>query len=131
MWNNFWNVIWLIFWAFAFVAYLFALFAIIGDLFRDRKLNGWWKALWIIFLIFAPYLTALVYIIARGSGMSERQGAAYQQARRAQDEYIKQVAGSSGDSRSAADHIADAKALLDNGTINEAEFNQLKAKALV
>ena len=63
-------------------------------------------------------------------GMSERQGAAYQQARRAQDEYIKQVAGSAGDSRSAADHIADAKALLDNGTINEAEFNQLKAKAL-
>ena len=128
--SNIWDVIWTFFWIFAFVAYLMILFSIIGDLFRDHKLNGWWKALWIIFLIFAPYLTALVYIIARGRGMSERQGAAYQQARRAQDEYIKQVAGSAGDSRSAADHIADAKALLDNGTINEAEFNQLKAKAL-
>ena len=62
--------------------------------------------------------------------MAERQGAAYQQARSAQDAYIKQVAGSSGGGRSAADHIADAKALLDNGTINEAEFDQLKAKAL-
>ena len=61
--------------------------------------------------------------------MAQRQGAAYQQARSAQDAYIKQVAGSAG-GRSAADHIADAKALLDNGTINEAEFNQLKAKAL-
>jgi ABC-type multidrug transport system fused ATPase/permease subunit len=128
--ENFWSIIWVVVWSFLFVAYLFVLFYILTDLFRDAELSGWWKALWIIFLIFAPYLTALVYIIARGRGMSERQGAAYQQARRAQDEYIKQVAGSSGDSRSAADHIADAKALLDNGTINEAEFNQLKAKAL-
>jgi type VI protein secretion system component VasK len=128
--ENFWSIIWIVVWSFLFVAYLFVLFYILTDLFRDAELSGWWKALWIIFLIFAPYLTALVYIIARGRGMSERQGAAYQQARRAQDEYIKQVAGSAGDSRSAADHIADAKALLDNGTINEAEFNQLKAKAL-
>ena len=127
--ENFWSIIWIVVWSFLFVAYLFVLFYILTDLFRDAELSGWWKALWIIFLIFAPYLTALVYIIARGRGMSERQGAAYQQARSAQDAYIKQVAGSSG-GRSAADHIADAKKLLDNGTINEAEFNQLKAKAL-
>ena len=128
--ENFWSIIWIVVWSFLFVAYLFVLFYILTDLFRDSELSGWWKALWIIFLIFAPFLTALVYIIARGSGMAQRQGAAYQQARRAQDEYIKQVAGSTGGGKSAADHIADAKALLDNGTINEAEFNQLKAKAL-
>ena len=58
--------LWLIFWSFAFVAYLFALFAIIGDLFRDQKLHGWWKAVWIIFLIFVPFITALIYVIARG-----------------------------------------------------------------
>ena len=127
--DNFWSIIWVVVWSFFFVAYLFVLFYILTDMFRDRELSGWFKALWIIFLIFVPYLTALVYIIARGSGMAERQGAAYQQARAAQDEYIKQVAGTSG-GKSAADHIADAKALLDNGTINQAEFNQLKAKAL-
>ena len=71
-WNSFWDLIWWFLWAFVFIAYLFALFAIIGDLFRDHKLNGWWKALWIIFLIFVPFLTALVYLIARGNGMAER-----------------------------------------------------------
>ena len=49
-WDSFWDLIWWFLWAFAFIAYLFALFAIIGDLFRDQKLNGWWKAVWIIFL---------------------------------------------------------------------------------
>ena len=71
--DNFWSIIWIVVWSFFFVAYLFVLFYILTDLFRDRDLSGWWKALWIIFLIFAPYLTALVYIIARGRGMSERQ----------------------------------------------------------
>ena len=106
------------------------LFYILTDLFRDHQLSGWWKALWIIFLIFMPYLTALVYIIARGRGMSERQMAAAREARSAQDAYIKQVAGSAAAGKSPAEHIADAKALLDNGTINQAEFDQLKAKAL-
>ena len=127
--DNFWSIIWIVVWSFFFVAYLFVLFYVLTDLFRDHQLSGWWKALWIIFLIFMPYLTALVYIIARGKGMAERQLSYVQQARSAQDAYIKQVAGSGGGS-SAAQHIADAKALLDNGTINEAEFNQLKAKAL-
>lgn len=127
--DNFWSIIWVVVWSFFFVAYLFVLFYILTDLFRDADLSGWWKALWIIFLIFAPYLTALVYVIARGRGMSERQGAAAQHARAAQDEYIKHVAGASG-GKSAADHISDAKALLDSGTINQAEFDQLKAKAL-
>lgn len=128
--DNFWSVIWVVIWSFVFVAYLFVLFYILTDLFRDTELSGWWKALWIIFLIFAPYLTALVYIIARGRGMSERQVAAARHARSETDAYIKQVAGAGGGGKSAADHISDAKALLDNGTITEAEFNQLKAKAL-
>src|SRR5690349_16604434 len=73
--ENFWSIIWIVIWSFVFVAYLFVLFYILTDLFRDHQLSGWWKALWIIFLIFAPYLTALVYVIARGKGMAERQQA--------------------------------------------------------
>jgi hypothetical protein len=125
-WENIWNVIWLLFWSFAFVAYLFALFAIIADLFRDRELNGWWKALWIIFLIFLPFLTALIYVIARGRGMAERSAkdAAVSQAET--DKYIRSVAGSS----SAVDEIAKAKKLLDDGTITADEYAALKAKVL-
>ena len=128
--DNFWSIIWIVIWSFVFVAYLFVLFYILTDLFRDRELSGWWKALWIIFLIFAPYLTALVYIIARGRGMSERQMAAAKEARSETDAYIKHVAAGGAGGKSPAEHIADAKALLDNGTINQAEFDKLKTKAL-
>lgn len=124
-WSNFWSVIWLFFWSFAFVAYLFALFAIISDLFRDHKLNGWWKAVWIIFLIFVPFLTALVYLIARGPGMAERSQREARQMQSATDDYIRQVANSS-----PADEIAKAKALLDSGAITQQEFDHLKARAL-
>jgi len=128
--ENFWSIIWVVIWSFVFVAYLFVLFYVLTDLFRDHQLSGWWKALWIIFLIFMPYLTALVYIIARGRGMSERQLAAVKEARSETDAYIKHIAASSGGAKSPAQHIADAKALLDSGTITQAEFDQLKAKAL-
>ncbi|HEY9423265.1 MAG TPA: SHOCT domain-containing protein [Microterricola sp.] len=126
IWENFWNVLWAMFWVFAFVAYLFAIFAIIGDLFRDHKLNGWLKALWIIFLIFVPFITALVYLIARGKSMAERQAKDIEAAQKASEQYIKQVASSS----SPAEEINKAKGLLDSGAITAAEFEALKTKAL-
>ena len=67
---------WLLVWAFVFACYLIVLFQIVSDLFRDRDLSGWWKALWIVFLIIAPFLSALIYVIARGRGMAERHQAA-------------------------------------------------------
>jgi ABC-type multidrug transport system fused ATPase/permease subunit len=126
-WESFWDVIWWFFWVFAFIAYLMALFAIIGDLFRDHKLNGWAKAVWIIFLIFVPFLTALVYLIARGSGMAERSQKEARHYQAATDEYIRQTAGTAA---SPADEIAKAKSLLDAGTISQGEYDRLKAKAL-
>jgi len=125
-WGSLGDLIWWFLWVFVFVAYLFALFAVIGDLFRDHELSGWWKAVWIIFLIFVPFLTLLVYLIARGNGMAKRGAAEARQVQAAQDSYIKSVAGGS----SATDEIAKAKALLDAGTITQAEFDALKAKAL-
>jgi ABC-type multidrug transport system fused ATPase/permease subunit len=123
--SNFWDILWLIFSTFAFVAYILILFQIVIDLFRDNELGGGFKALWIIGLIFVPLLTALVYIVARGRGMAERQRATLQRAKSDTEAYIKGVAG-----KSPADQIADAKALLDAGTINADEFAKLKAKAL-
>lgn len=128
-WGSFWDIIWWFLWAFFFVAYLFALFAVIGDLFRDHTLNGWLKAVWIIFLIFVPFLTLLVYLIARGKGMAQRSAKEAQQIQRAQDAYIKSVAGGAS-GPSPADEIAKAKSLLDAGTISQAEYDALKAKAL-
>jgi len=122
---DFWDFFWLLVWSFFFIAYLMVLFQIIADLFRDRELSGWWKAVWIIFLIFLPILTSLVYLIARGRGMSERQAAAVAQAKHDTDTYIRQVAGAS-----PAEQITHAKALLDSGAITPDEFAQLKAKAL-
>ncbi|MFV0373607.1 SHOCT domain-containing protein [Microbacterium sp.] len=126
-WSNFWNIIWIFLWAFVFVAYLYALFAIIADLFRDDKLNGWWKALWLIFLVFLPFLTALVYLIARGDGMAKRSAAATLDAQQATDSYIRSVAGSGSN---AAHEIAKAKELLDAGAISAEEYEKLKARAL-
>ena len=123
--SNFWDLIWLILSTFVFVAYLLVVFQIIADLFRNTKMGGGSKALWIIGLIFVPMLPALIYIIAHGSGMAQRQQAALERAKSDTDAYIRQVAG-----KSPADEIAAAKALLDAGTIDEQEFAKIKAKAL-
>jgi len=123
--TQFWDILQLIASTILFVAYLIVLFHVIVDLFRDPELGGGFKALWIIGLLFIPVLTLLVYLLARGGGMAERERAVYTQAKSDADAYIRQVAG-----KSPAEQIADAKALLDTGTINEAEYAKLKAKAL-
>ncbi|MDF2509379.1 MAG: hypothetical protein K0Q52_3238 [Microbacterium sp.] len=125
LWASFWDIIWWFLAVFVLFAYLFALFAIITDLFRDRTLNGWGKAAWLIFLIFVPFLTALIYLIARGGGMAERGAREAQATRSAADEYIKSVADSS-----PSDEIAKARALFDAGTITAAEFELIKTRAL-
>jgi uncharacterized membrane protein len=122
---SFWDFIIWVFWFYVFFAYLMVLFRIISDIFRDHTLNGWLKAVWMIFLIFVPILTALVYLIARGRGMAERQMADMREARSETDQYIRSVASSS-----PAEEIAKAKTLLDSGAISQAEFDGLKARAL-
>src|SRR6476660_2027760 len=93
---SFWDIIWFIVVFFAFTSYLMALFWILTDLFRDRELSGWLKAVWIVLLVVFPLVTALVYLIARGRGMSERSAQQAAEARKVQDEYIRSVATSNG-----------------------------------
>ncbi len=123
---TFWEFFWLLVWGFFFMMYLMVLFQIARDLFRDSDLNGWAKALWIIALICAPFLSAIIYLIARGKGMAERQTRDMADARAATDEYIRSVSGRSV----PTEEIASAKQLLDSGTITQAEFDRLKQKAL-
>lgn len=124
-WGSIGDLIWWFLWAFVFFTYLMALFAVIGDLFRDHQLNGWWKALWIIFLILVPFLSLLIYLIARGKGMAQRGAAQAREYKAAQDRYIRSVAAAS-----PSEEIAKAKSLLDAGAINQAEFDHIKARAL-
>lgn len=124
--SHIWDYIWFFFSIFVLISYLMVLFSIVSDLFRDRDLHGGWKALWFVFLIFVPVLTALVYLIARGRGMAERNRKQALTQQDAVEGYIREVAGA----KAPASEIAQAKALLDAGTITQQEFEQIKSKAL-
>jgi len=129
MFNNNGSFVLALFEFFIFFAWLMCVFYVFADIFRSRDMGGGAKTLWCLFIIFVPFLGILVYLIARGAGMSERTMAQQQEMRRQQDEYVRSVAATSGGG-SSADQIASAKQLLDAGTITQAEFDQLKAKAL-
>jgi H+/Cl- antiporter ClcA len=122
--DSFGDFFWLLVWAFIFGCYLVVLFQIVVDLFRDQDLSGWWKAVWIIFIIIAPFLSLLIYIIARGKGMAERHQAAKGPQ---EDTYVPPPIINMSN---PADQIASAQTLLDQGAITQAEFEQLKQKAL-
>jgi hypothetical protein len=115
---------------FIFFAWFMCLFWVFGDLFRSKDLGGVAKTLWTLFLIVLPILGMLIYLIARGGGMTERGLAAQADAQRRQDAYIRSVATPNGGKGGVADEIASAKALLDSGAINAGEYEQLKANAL-
>jgi uncharacterized membrane protein len=125
-WEYFWDIFWWFFCVYAFVAVLWALFAVFGDLFRDDKLSGWLKAVWMLFLVFVPVLGVLVYMIARGRGMTDRSMERARANREASDAYIRSVA-----TASPSEEISKATALRDAGTISADEFERIKTKALV
>ena len=123
---GFWDFFWLMLWGYVFIAYLMVLFQVIMDVFRDRSINGWTRTVWLIALFIAPPVTALVYLIARGQGMGERQRQVASESRAAAEEYVRSVAGT----RDPAESIQKAKGLLDSGAISAVEYEALKAKAL-
>ncbi|WP_438853447.1 SHOCT domain-containing protein [Agromyces sp. M3QZ16-3] len=120
-----WQWFWFFFWIFAYVAYLMVLVYIVIDIFRDHSLNGWLKAVWIIFLVFLPWLTGLVYLIARGRGMAERSARKQVEYETHTAEEYRQISFAS-----PSEEIAKAQALRDQGVISDGEFEAIKAKAL-
>lgn len=123
---DFMDVFWSMLWFFFLFMWIMILFHIIGDLFRDKEESGGMKAVWIIALVIFPFLTALIYMIVRGKGMTERSIQAQADAQQQFADYVQSVGGSGG----SAGEIAKAKELLDSGAITQAEFDALKAKAL-
>ena len=124
--TQFLTFLWSLIVIFFMVIFFILLFHVIGDLFSRHDASGWKKAIWVIFIIVFPFLGLFVYYITNADGMAQRQAAAMQKAQAETDSYIKSVAAQ-GD---PSEQIAKAKSLLDAGTITQAEFDQLKAKAL-
>jgi Phospholipase_D-nuclease N-terminal len=124
---SFGQVMWSMFVFFAWILFFWLLFTVFGDLFSRHDISGWAKAGWSVLVICLPYLGIFVYLISQGKGMGERRAKEAQAAQSQMDTYIRSVA-STGDS--ATDQIARGKELLDTGAITQAEFDQLKAKAL-
>jgi hypothetical protein len=118
------NILWSMLIFFCFVVWIWMMIAIFSDVFRRRDIGGWSKAAWCVFMIVLPFLGALVYLIAQHDGMAERNMRGLQAAQAQADAHIRSVAGG------PAGEIEKAKALLDSGSINQAEFEALKAKAL-
>ena len=119
------DVLWSMVVFFFLFIWIMILLQVLLDLFRDHSESGGMKALWVIFIVLLPFLAVFIYLIARGKGMAERNAALQKSSQKDFDQYVQSVAGGS-----PTDQIAKAKDLLDAGTIDQAEFDSLKAKAL-
>ena len=111
---------------FLLVAWIWAVIAVISDVFRSSDLSSVSKAIWVLFIIMIPWLGVLSYIFTRGKGMEERNAQALSDAQEAQRAYIQGVAG-----LSTADELSKLAALTDKGVITDTEFEAEKAKLLV
>jgi ABC-type multidrug transport system fused ATPase/permease subunit len=122
------QVLWSLIWFMFIFIYIWILITVVIDIFRDHKMSGWAKAVWVVALLIFPFITLIVYLIARGGDMHARSIEAAKAQQKAMNEYIRETAGTSG--ASAADQIAQGHKLLESGAISQAEFDALKAKAL-
>jgi Short C-terminal domain/Phospholipase_D-nuclease N-terminal len=120
------EVFWTILIFFAFVFWLMILFNVIGDIFARHDITGSGKVLWLIAIILLPYLGVFIYLIVEHEGLVQRSVKQQQAAQSQFDQYVQSV-GVRGD---PAEQIAKAKSLLDSGAITQAEFEQIKQKAL-
>ena len=118
------NILWTMIIFFAWVIWIWIAITVLADVFRRHDIGGWHKAAWVVFVIVVPFLGVLVYLIAQHEGMQERSMKQAEKQQAQFDDYVRQTAGGS------ATEIAKAKELLDAGTISQAEFDAIKAKAL-
>jgi uncharacterized membrane protein YcjF (UPF0283 family) len=113
---------------FLFIIWIWLLITVFMDVFRSHDMSGWAKALWVIFIIILPFLGVFVYLIARGGKMHERAAAQAAQQQKAFDQYVKQAAGTPGES--SADQLHKLADLKSQGVLTDAEFEAQKAKIL-
>src|SRR5436305_14516564 len=122
---TFGDVMWTMFVFFVWILFFWLLFGVFGDLFGRHDISGWAKAGWTVFVIILPFLGIFVYLISQGKAMGERAQQKAQAQQSQVDDYVRSVASSG-----PTEEIARGKELFDSGAITQAEFDQLKAKAL-
>jgi len=123
------DVFWTMLEFFLWIMWFFVLFRVIGDIFRNHESNGWNKALWLILVLFLPFLGVLIYVIVHGNDMGRRSMARAEEQQRALQDYFQKTAGPGGGG-SSADELAKLAELKEKGVLNEAEYQQAKAKIL-
>ena len=126
------GLFWTMLWFFLWIAWLVALFQIIGDIFNSDDLGGWGKALWLIFVIVLPLGGVLIYLIGRGGGMHRRALERARAQRESYEAYLRETtAGSAAvGGGGSADELAKLADLRDRGVISADEFDRQKAKIL-
>ncbi|MEU7511191.1 SHOCT domain-containing protein [Streptomyces sp. NPDC042898] len=124
------NLFWTMLWFFVWIMWLFLLFKVITDIFRDHDLGGWGKAGWLAFCILLPYLGVLVYVIARGKSMGQRDVKQAKASEAAFQDYIRKTAGTAPAGGGATDELARLAELKEKGAITDEEFEKAKAKVL-
>ncbi len=120
------NAFWTILYFFIFIVWLMILFRVIWDIFRSHDLGGVAKAVWLLFILILPLVGVLVYLIARGGSMHERD----MRSAQAQDQMFRSWMHGVAGSGSTADELAKLADLRDKGVLTDAEFDQAKAKLL-
>ncbi|MFE6972502.1 SHOCT domain-containing protein [Streptomyces sp. NPDC057682] len=126
------NLFWTMLWFFLWIMWLFLLFRVIMDIFRSDDLGGWAKAGWLILALVLPYLGVLIYVIARGKSMGQRDMKDAKDREAAFKAYVRDAAGTS-DAQRAGGHVDDLSKLADlkaKGAISEDEYQRAKTKLL-
>jgi uncharacterized membrane protein len=119
---------WTAMWVFLWVLWIFLVFRIVVDIFRDDSMSGWVKTGWLLFVLVLPFVGVLVYVIARGAGMGSREQRSAEAHQRAFDDYIRKTAGERGGGE--VDQLARLGEMRAKGDISEEEFQRAKEKIL-
>jgi len=131
---------------FGWVLWLMLMFWIITDIFRSDDLSGWAKAAWLVAIIILPLVGILIYLIARGGSMRERQEARARAQDAAFRDYVRQAAATdgsagtpgggnaamagNGSADTASDELAKLASLHQRGVLNDDEFARAKARVV-
>jgi uncharacterized membrane protein YcjF (UPF0283 family) len=131
---------------FGWVLWLMLMFWIITDIFRSDDLSGWAKAAWLFGVIILPLVGILIYLIARGGSMRERQEARARAQDAAFRDYVRQAAATdttasaasagatapagNGGSSTASDELAKLASLHQRGVLNDDEFARAKSRVV-
>jgi uncharacterized oligopeptide transporter (OPT) family protein len=121
------DLMWTMLVFFGWVIWFWMIIVIFGDIFRRTDISGWGKAGWTVFVIVVPFIGVLTYLITQGRRIAERKREQQEAAQEQFSDYVRSVAPQGN---GAADQIVKAKRLLDDGAINEAEFQTLKQQAM-